>query len=198
MKSKKCLAWARLPLVAATAFMLEGCGSPSGEPSYIGKPVSFWLKGYDIPDSGTEDPRKAQSTRTEAVLHLGTNTIPFLIDLLRNGSPEQANEAMQAFSTLGALARSAVPAMVDLYDKNDSSHQCRRCAGLFWGRFPSGRSNASRAFYLRTGKNREGHDIVDDFSTATIGIPRAVGSHQAHTRKMNLQTGFRPILSSHW
>jgi hypothetical protein len=106
-------------LVAAAAFMLEGCDKPSGDPTYRGKPLSIWLGGYAIPAAGTEDPRKAQDA-DEAILHLGTNTIPFLIDLLRHGRPEQANEAMQAFSTLGPVARSAVPAMLDLYEKNPS------------------------------------------------------------------------------
>jgi len=115
----KQLAWGRLALVAATVFMVGGCNKPPDEPTYKGEPLSFWLKGFDIPAAGTEDPRKAHDA-DEAILHLGTNTIPFLIELLRHGSPEQANQAMQAFSTLGSLAKSAVPAIVNLYDKEPS------------------------------------------------------------------------------
>lgn len=52
------------------------------EPSYQGKPLSFWLKGFDSAQ-GSAEYAAAQS----AILHFGTNILPRLIYHLRRKDP---------------------------------------------------------------------------------------------------------------
>jgi hypothetical protein len=54
---------------------------PNREPVYRGKPLSYWLKGFDI---GYNDPAKpAFDESVEAVRQTNTNALPVLLRMLR-------------------------------------------------------------------------------------------------------------------
>ena len=108
------------------------------EPSYQGKPLSEWLASYLSPD---DNGSLAQAG--EAVRHIGTNSIPTLLEMLEETDsplrlkwiallekqhifrpPLRAffrnHEAVCAFQALGPNASNAVPALVRIYRENQS------------------------------------------------------------------------------
>lgn len=104
------------------------------EPVYDGKPLSYWLKGYD-PLEGSEPGRQQAD---QAVRQIGTNAIPLLLRMLREqDSPLKLKlialarkqhvikinyvsasshniQAAAAFEKLGPEAASAVPELVKI------------------------------------------------------------------------------------
>jgi HEAT repeat protein len=106
----------------------------SGEPVYDGKPLGYWLKGYD-PVEGSEPARQKAD---EILQQAGTNAIPTLLRLLRKtDSPFKLKiislaqkqrfiktghidasllnfEAATAFESLGPRAKSAVPELIKI------------------------------------------------------------------------------------
>jgi HEAT repeat protein len=111
------------------------------EPVFEGKPLSFWLQGYD-PIRGTEP---GNQKADEVVSQIGTNAIPTLLRMLSSGDPpfilklkalvhrqhfitfrrrttaNQHFEAVKAFQRLGPSARGAVPALIEIYEQNLSA-----------------------------------------------------------------------------
>jgi hypothetical protein len=119
------------------------------EPVYRGKPLSVWLKAYQLHGlAGVEtwQVREEQQDADEAVRHTGTNALPTLLRMLRAEDPawkvkllnlaarqhavkitytpaeERNYQACCAFGVLGAKARSAVPALVDIINQHLSQH----------------------------------------------------------------------------
>ena len=119
-----------------------------GEPMYKGMPLSFWVEAFDGPTWSSDlipeiKDIKGGPAAQEAVVHIGTNAIPFLIHWI-GGEPISATDlskliardlflpsfqheppdagrayvhavgALQAFRVLGPAARSAVPALASL------------------------------------------------------------------------------------
>ncbi len=107
------------------------------DPMYQGRSLSQWLKEYD--------PRIFINNKEEvddAIRHIGTNAIPTLLKMLRSKDnvvkaaavkqAERANliwislaeerdvEAAQGFEVLGASAKDAVPALVEIYKQRIS------------------------------------------------------------------------------
>jgi len=119
----------------ASAFLLLAIltgvvGLHHREPSYRGKPLSFWLKGFELDDF----PGKPSFNESnEAVFQIGTNAFPTLFRLLRTKDSDfkqriarlartqhfmkvhyvaadgQRWAARQGFLALGKVAKYAVP-----------------------------------------------------------------------------------------
>jgi HEAT repeat protein len=111
------------------------------EPVFEGKPLSFWLKGYD-PIQRTEP---GEQKADEVVGEIGTNAIPTLLRMLSTGDPpfivklkalarrqhfitfrrraaaNQHFQAVKAFQRLGPSAKTAVPALIEIYEQNISA-----------------------------------------------------------------------------
>lgn len=113
------------------------------EPVYRGKPLSLWLQTYSpLSPSGRGSP--AWSETDDAVRHIGTNSIPALLRMLRVTDsklklqlvalakkqhvmkirfvPATARniEASRAFIPLGDTAKDAVRELIEIYNKGDS------------------------------------------------------------------------------
>jgi hypothetical protein len=127
----------RIALALAFATLLGGLAWETlshGEPTYAGKPLSFWLKGFDI---GYNDPRKPSHDQSvEALREAGTNAIPTLLRMLRSrdsdlnhrltrllakqrvikvdyvSADRQRWAAREALSALGLAAKPAIPELV--------------------------------------------------------------------------------------
>jgi hypothetical protein len=135
-----CKPW-RLPVIALAVLLLGGLARKvmtPREPTYEGKPLSFWLQGYDPINSSYNSPEWLKANT--AVRKTGTNAIPTLLQMLRatdsrwqlklyllslqqdlikykyGFTSSRHHEAAQAFNILGADAYSAVPQLVEIYD----------------------------------------------------------------------------------
>jgi len=123
------------------------------EPMYQGKPLSYWMGGYDYPAYGGVTPSEAD----QAVRQLGTNAIPTLlrfigakdsalklkvIELVQKPNfvhshyaldSDRHRQAVQAFEILGDDAKGAVPALIKIYNLNISDDsQYAVAAALGW------------------------------------------------------------------
>jgi tetratricopeptide (TPR) repeat protein len=76
MARKKLLLLLALLLVAASVWLLL----PRAEPSYLGKPLSYWLKRHLQYAGQRSDPNYIESK--EAIQRIGTNAIPMLLKML--------------------------------------------------------------------------------------------------------------------
>ncbi len=135
-------------LVIAVVSGLTWQVSRPDELYYNGKPLREWLKDFSF---GVSDSREAE----DAVRHIGTNAIPTLLSMLRakdSGlkirfgklfarqswikikitSAENKNlAAAYAFGVLAADAKSAVPELIQIYEKNISTEsQCATADAL--------------------------------------------------------------------
>jgi hypothetical protein len=105
------------------------------EPIYQGKPLSFWLKGFQLDDW----PGKPGFDQTcEAVRETGTNSFPILLhmfrardsDLKRNVISFGRKAARQGFFALGKNAKYAVPALVEIYEERTAQSELKsHCLG---------------------------------------------------------------------
>jgi HEAT repeat protein len=122
------------------------------EPVYQGKPLSFWLAGYRLQINGVPID---QNGADEAMRHIGTNTIPTLLHMLRKtDSPLKLkliafgqkqnllkisftpatiynHEAEEGFRALGPLGSNAVPELIRLYDHPLSPESQIKIAFMF-------------------------------------------------------------------
>jgi hypothetical protein len=120
--------------------------SQQREPAYQGKPLSEWLKGY----RNTDDTPQIDKT-DEAVRRVGTNAIPTLLRALRMRdsalkvklitlaqrqhiikinymlATEWNHSGAYGFAALRTNAWSAVPALIEITDENNSLYS-RQCA----------------------------------------------------------------------
>jgi HEAT repeat protein len=109
---------------------------PDPEPTYQGKPLTYWLDIY-----GAESSDEAQLKAAEAMRQIGTNTIPTLLRMLNAKdsrfklsimqlaykqhlikinwriAQSQNNEALIGFTLLGPQGKSAVPALIEIYNE---------------------------------------------------------------------------------
>lgn len=117
------------------------------DPVYKGKPLSVWLKGFDVLLGGGYAGREEAE---EAVKAAGTNAIPLLLQMMGKKSfPLEDKlfflwrkqtvvkhqprwtvnvnaEAVNAFKVLGPRAKDAVPVLMKIYDENkdETSQAC--------------------------------------------------------------------------
>ena len=106
---------ALLALLFSTAFLPMLHAENGEEPTYKGKPLSYWLDDYaDLAREiilGVNPTLKEE--QTNALLHMGTNAVPWLIKRLSTPQPLDCT-TIPAFRVLGPLASSAIPALVRL------------------------------------------------------------------------------------
>jgi HEAT repeat protein len=111
--------------------VVEKICQPYG-PIYQGKPLSVWLKQYDLPklpngsiDWKTFGPRWRETNKI--VQQAGTNAIPTLLRLLQEESIKKHNvdnngqEADMAFAALGVNAKDSVPSLIEIYGRNPAA-----------------------------------------------------------------------------
>jgi hypothetical protein len=114
--------------------------SRSREPVYQGKPLSYWLGGYDHPPRTNVTIRQAN----DAVRQLGTNAFPMLFRRLQQPDSEFRSTimmllqkqhvikvtlgprapgitAMMGFNALGSQASNAVPRLIEIFDSDPSA-----------------------------------------------------------------------------
>jgi HEAT repeat protein len=145
--------WRVIIILASTALMVGAAWQilRPREPVFEGKPLSFWLSAYD-PDLRTEP---GAQKADEVMDVIGTNAVPTLLRMLRaKDSPLMLKfialaqrqdfifinhdlasnrnfKAMEAFKRLGPKARTAVPALIEIYQQNLSAiSQCATAAAL--------------------------------------------------------------------
>ncbi len=135
----------RVPLALALVAVLGWVAwqaLPQREPHYLGKPLSFWLKGFD---HGYNEPRKPSFDESvEAVRQAGTNALPILLRMLRARDSDWKHRlirlaqkqrlieidyvtadrqrwvARQGFVALGLHAKCAIPQLVDISQEETS------------------------------------------------------------------------------
>jgi hypothetical protein len=117
------------------------------EPKYEGKPLSFWLKGYDVQwgrSPVSKKTERAEELADKAIACAGTNAIPTLMRMFEArdsalitrlvaasrrmhinvgefpNAPTKHQRAASALMALGPRARSAVPYLIRIYDRNVS------------------------------------------------------------------------------
>jgi HEAT repeat protein len=114
---------------------------PTREPVYQGKPLSVWLKGYDLVKSNnaTVVDVAVWHATDKVVQQAGTNAIPTLLRLLREEDVKKHNidvngeEASMGFVALKANAKSAIPSLMEIYEQNPAARvdviYCLSCIG---------------------------------------------------------------------
>jgi HEAT repeats len=144
-------------IFALVSILLWALIAPAPEPRYQGKPLSYWLTGFDSPHAADFDydwPSRPQAH--EAVSQIGTNAIPTLLRFLRQRNPglkqkllvlvhdrsfiklpfhpdpaadvyERVNGTGWAFQTLKSQASNAVPALIQIYSENISRRSRATC-----------------------------------------------------------------------
>jgi len=111
------------------------------EPVYQGKPLSVWLKGYDLVKSNNTTVVDVAVWRAtdKIVQQAGTNAIPTLLRLLREEDVRKLNvgvngqEASMGFVALRANAKDAIPSLMEIYEQNPAARvdaiYCLSCIG---------------------------------------------------------------------
>ena len=139
-------------LLAAAIAGLIYAASPPKEPSYHGKPLSYWLARYEevgFTEGTTKDLKVIECK--QAIRHIGTNAIPVLLGMLRakdsalklhlirliemqhyiyprfSEASDQNYKAVQGFFCLDLLATSSIPALVEIYT-NPPSASSKMCS----------------------------------------------------------------------
>jgi HEAT repeat protein len=129
-------------LLVAVAGWLAWLSLQPGEPVYEGKPLSFWLHGYDSRGQISINNLKMHQEADDAVHDAGSKAVPTLLRLLQADDPPwkvkwfellgrqhilKVNhtaaqilnyEAIQGFRASGADAKSAVPVLIKIYERN--------------------------------------------------------------------------------
>ena len=138
---------------------------PSGppEPVFEGRTLTSWLEGH-LPYVGTQPAYGTPGWKKvdEALLSIGTNAIPTLLKMIRAKGPpplvlkaidatrrhgwmrinyryafSRNDEAAYAFQIFGTNAVNAVPALIEIYEKNISPSS-QRCAAQALGHIGHG------------------------------------------------------------
>ncbi len=137
--------WRWIAILVVSGIVLLAIGWPQSEPDYHGKPLSYWLKGFE------SDTMEARWQSAEALRHIGTNALPRLLTelstpvsrqeprwrqtfrtLLSKQSlikiniprpPDRRVEALAALDALGSLAKDAVPALEELLHEIPPDHR---------------------------------------------------------------------------
>lgn len=176
----------RWPLALALAFVsllgwLAWKGLPQRQPIHAGKPLSFWLKGFDI---GYNDPRKPNYNESvEAVREAGTNAIPILLRMLRSRDSDlshrltrliakqrlikidyvtadrQRCSAWEGFGALGLSAKPAIPELATIAQQEISRVE--------WNKYATEILDRLRRTWPREASN----DVAKALEAATQGAP---------------------------
>jgi hypothetical protein len=126
-------------LLAALVGGLIWLAMPPPEPSYQGKPLSYWLARCEENGGMQDDSKDPKIIECrDAILHIGTNGIPVLLRMLRatdsrlkttitdlagkqdfihvpiHTAEEHNIKAEIGFQVLGDLATNAAPALIDI------------------------------------------------------------------------------------
>jgi len=123
---------------------------PNREPLYRDKPLSYWLKGFDIGYNGPAKPAFDESV--EAVRQTSTNALPVLLRMLRARDSDlkhrlarlaqkqrlikinyvtadrQRWAARQGFTALGLYAKAAIPQLVEISQEEASRAEWNKYA----------------------------------------------------------------------
>jgi HEAT repeats len=167
------IAVAAIAVLAVLAWTVLRSSAP--EPVYQGKPLSYWLQGYDVgPAMNMVSVKEAD----EAVHAICTNAIPTLLQMLRaHDSPLKTEllvwakrhhipgihyarpinlnfEASLAFYALGSQATNAIPDLIDILDQNISDGSINWTAAVLGSMGP--RAAAAVPALLRVPKNTNG------------------------------------------
>jgi hypothetical protein len=129
----------------------------SPEPAYQGKPLSYWLAGYDTGNYNQAHPHgpapPAHAEANEAIRQIGTNSFPILLHMLQQPNPiltdrlfnllqkqhfikvpfAPANlnyKAMNAFMALGSRASNAVPGLIAIFEADPSPFPQQAIPGI--------------------------------------------------------------------
>ena len=135
---------AALVLILLVGLIWSRIRQVPGEPVYLGKPLSLWLRVY-APSSSSGRGSREWSQADDALRHMGTNGIPILLNMLREQdskitirlvtlaqkqhfikihfapAAERNAAASKAFIALGDKAKGAVPALMKMYNENISA-----------------------------------------------------------------------------
>jgi HEAT repeats len=133
--------------VAAVVAVVVWLCRPPAEPACLGKPLSYWLAGYNPADFKVDPPRfpssPSRANADAAIQNMGTNVIPILLQMLREPSPTLANrlwamaekqhfikipllpadgnrKAFHGLMALGAKASNAVPRLLAILEADPS------------------------------------------------------------------------------
>lgn len=167
-------------------------------PAYKGKPLAFWLRGFDI---GYNDPRKPSFDESvEAVRQAGTNALPTLLRMLRSrdsdlkhrltrqaekqhlvrieyvSADRQRWAAMQGFLALvGREAKYAIPQLIEI-----SRHEVAGAYTISGGR------HTLYATEILGQLRQQGEDISEDvtkaLSNGAVGRRHLKGGPKAPTK----------------
>jgi len=85
----------------------------NAEPRYQGRLLSGWLSLYH---ANLEAPPPINFQVVEAVRHIGTNALPWLLQWIRSEQPGSARLGIQGIGFLGAEANVAIPELTRLVD----------------------------------------------------------------------------------
>ena len=139
--------------LAALAVLLALQRNRPPDPLYQGKPLSYWLAGYDQANFRIKHPNPPAmptwAEANEAIRHLGTDSLPLLLDMLRQPNPTPKDrvamtirkrffakappswlaldnpglKSLYGLQALGPAASNAVPQLIVIFDNDHSSFQ---------------------------------------------------------------------------
>ncbi|HWD93727.1 MAG TPA: sigma-70 family RNA polymerase sigma factor [Verrucomicrobiae bacterium] len=114
-KAKTVVIAAGVVLIGTSVFVVKENFFPS-EPSYQGRRLSEWLVEADF-----GQPQAKRDKAYEAIRHMGTRTLPFLIADLTPGPKTTDSTDRQAtwgFDALGPMGKTAIPKLTKLLEQN--------------------------------------------------------------------------------
>jgi hypothetical protein len=129
---------ARTLLLAILGAILAtgGCATQRPkQPSYQGKSLSAWLEDYarteyanepDWTPAWTEEDRQARARAVNAVREIGTNAIPWLLEMVSS----QDHRGVLGFQALGPAGKPAVPALIAMMQDPLLTHRATACPAL--------------------------------------------------------------------
>jgi hypothetical protein len=126
--------------ILATILATGGCATqPPKEPSNQGKSLSAWLEDYarteyanepDWTPAWTEEDRQAQARAVNAVREIGTNAIPWLLEMVSSQDAISGHRGVLGFQALGRAAKPAVPALIAMMQDPLLTHRATVCPAL--------------------------------------------------------------------
>jgi hypothetical protein len=170
MGKKRRILWAILLVVMGGIILWRVV--QSREPEYHGEPLSQWLIGYD--------PRVLIDNKAEvddAIRHIGTNAIPTLLEMLRskdfalkaaalkwaerkdliwvNLAEDKNVEAARGFEVLGASAKDAVAALLEIYGQKISPESLSSTTYALGCIGPAAKQAIPQLLYGATNSNKD-------------------------------------------
>jgi len=158
-----------LAAVVVAAIMVIAFWPGAREPEYQGKKLSEWLEPYAAAATTPDSILKSDSD-VQAVRHIGTNALPFLVKWIREETPLW-QRSLPALTRKAATAISGNSVVRSIVDDPGVSHGAAACAA-FWVLGPEAGSavpelsriannaNAPEAAAFRLGFGNHGFDIL--------------------------------------